>query len=1648
MKLRCIIRIAIICLLAPAAVQADVWLVNLRGQGDNGFGTPSDPPWEEWQIWNSLVHASVPYVRSDIRDLNGQNPIYAEISALEFNSQIQTIIPGITNVVADQMFGQAIPQSVSADMMWQNNWPSASAWIELTISNLNPLVEYRVAVLFMPSAASGTPTADWSVTGDGSYTNAGIASGVDTSSWLRPTASGTLIITNDLGAAVSTTQRVGVSAFAIESKQPTLHITNSNGTVGSYTTTYDIGGTNAYLEGVLVWTNAANGSNGTVAESSPWTISSIPLAYGTNLITVSGTNAFGALASDSVSIIRTSPGLGSPIVDVTTAPTTVVGPITSYTINGTNNVHVVGTMSWTNSNTGGSGSLAATASWQVADISLGFGTNVIAVSGSNLLATVTNDAVTIVREGLGAPFINIDDPGAPVTLSTAVVSGTNNGHVVGTMTWTNALTGSSGSFGAAVNWGIPDISISIGTNVITVSGTNAVGAQTNDILSLVVIGDVVHVDQNSPAPSHLQDGLSWATAFEDLQDGIGARLSGQDIWVAEGVYYPDEAAAGVATVTNNDVSHSFTLSGDVVVYGGFTGSETNLSQRSPISNVCIMSGDIQQDDANGDANNIAEVSTDIQGQNSLHVIAIASGTPVVDGFVITAGYARGFGNEFGGGVNAQGGTPEIFNSRILGNRAEVEGGGIQIPVGATVSNSVIAGNSADLGGGGIAISGAAAPVFTDCVVSNNASQDRGGAVLSGFGCQLQMIRCTIVDNAASFDGGGIYAMAGSPVLRESLIAGNVAGNNGGGLVLFGNCPTGSVVQCLITGNSAASGGGIYLEEVGASDFITTSFDNCTLSGNKASGNGGAFAASGDGILVSPENCIIWNNESSGSSATAAASIHTSASAFVDPRHSIVANFGGVGISNFDVNPLFVTPLAPSTAPSTAGDFRLQFLSPCINAGTNRSWMATAMDLDGNARIHDGVVDRGAYEAQYGLGAPDISISTSPQTVAYVSSNITIQGTFNTEIVGDIIFSNQLTGAYDPVTTQDVSNLTWTVSNVPLSLGTNVFVVTGTNALGILATDSVSIVRSWPPGVPSGTWLHYSFDTDFADSSGNGNDAILFDANGDGDAVITNTAAEFGAGGFDMGDSDDSIALATAFTPSNGEPWTISFWAHLAGGAAMYGFSTNVSGNTILLRSDSGKGVVMNIGGHGVVQWTNVLGQHSWHHYTIVANGSGVDIDGVEGDDALAVYIDGKLETRVSGDVTSYGTDITVDTLGDGPAWPYGTPGHMDEFWIFNRALTHDEVCNMYQFNSPESQPVLRWAFEEGSGSNATESVSGETMIASLSGAVSWVAGIDGTGSNAVSVGADAPPSYVSAGTLTTGGAYVSGTNGAYRVLTNNWTMTGWVRLPAATGGGDRVLASSVSVGPATWWLWLLNSDGGMSQNLGFDFNSSRIYSGIDIPKETNVFVSLQVDSTATSFGAGMRHRYAVWDGASWHFSEGAEWDPVQLHDIEIGSFAGGQRQFEGVIDDLRIYDVTLCQDNLDRLTGADSDGDLIPDYLDNDDDNDGISDGAEKLAGTNSKSTDTDGDGVSDYAEWVAGSDPVDGSSFPLISGITVQSGELVFEWPSVAGRMYTLWSATNLVGTGIWQEVITLPATPSTNYYTNATPSVGTYYRLDVSNP
>lgn len=86
-------------------------------------------------------------------------------------------------------------------------------------------------------------------------------------------------------------------------------------------------------------------------------------------------------------------------------------------------------------------------------------------------------------------------------------------------------------------------------------------------------GQTIYVDADATGANN---GSSWVHAYKYLQDALNKPPgSGDQIWVAEGIYKPDQGAAA----TPGDREATFQLINGVAMYGGFAGGETSQDQR-------------------------------------------------------------------------------------------------------------------------------------------------------------------------------------------------------------------------------------------------------------------------------------------------------------------------------------------------------------------------------------------------------------------------------------------------------------------------------------------------------------------------------------------------------------------------------------------------------------------------------------------------------------------------------------------------------------------------------------------------------------------------------------------------------------------------------------------------------------------------------------------------------------------------------------------------------------------------------------------------------------------------------------------------------------------------------------------------------------
>jgi predicted outer membrane repeat protein len=204
------------------------------------------------------------------------------------------------------------------------------------------------------------------------------------------------------------------------------------------------------------------------------------------------------------------------------------------------------------------------------------------------------------------------------------------------------------------------------------------------------------------------DGLSWSTAFIDLQDALTAVSPPgvNEIWVAQGTYTPDHGTGNPAV--------AFAVPSGVRLLGGFAGGESSRAQRNWATHPTILSGEL----ASG---------------NRYHVLtaASASSDTLIDGFVIAGGRAVGAGpHGQGGGIRLESSSMQISYCTFRNNQAGT---------GAAI---------ASYGG---------SPLIFNCQINGNLSTGTiaGAYFTGGFSDEIhpRMINCTVARNTATVRSG-------------------------------------------------------------------------------------------------------------------------------------------------------------------------------------------------------------------------------------------------------------------------------------------------------------------------------------------------------------------------------------------------------------------------------------------------------------------------------------------------------------------------------------------------------------------------------------------------------------------------------------------------------------------------------------------------------------------------------------------------------------------------------------------------------------------------------------------------------------------------------------------------------------------------------
>ena len=482
------------------------------------------------------------------------------------------------------------------------------------------------------------------------------------------------------------------------------------------------------------------------------------------------------------------------------------------------------------------------------------------------------------------------------------------------------------------------------------------------------------------------NALSWATANNDLQFVINNTQKGDTIWVAQGTYLPIRPADSLHKIDSNNRNNAFTITKNIALYGGFTGTETALSQRLlPLqgsNGLTILSGNIGNPHDSSD--------------NAYHVVLVATwhDTARIDGFTITEGFCNEGYNMLNvpltkvNGINTWRicgtGIYNVSSTLIASHLTATNNMGYaaiycqfhgytnpdipQMHTNLTLTHSIVSDNKSRFGGaaGVDFIDEGDLYIFNSTITRNGIlyPYKNGGGGISIDGpntCILDNVQIT--ENKGVY-GGGIYISFGiftKYVLWNNVLIANNSGDYGGGILV--SLPTVDSIQNNFTitnstlvnnNNTSTTYNVIYFDNTIDS---TIRFRNCIIWGNTRWNQGTKqledynildYYRGVDSIYINSYYRFQYVNCLKGPTFDP----YTTSTNRTPPPGAFIAD------------PLFV---------DTANrDYHLQCGSPAVNMGYNACYNSgnvpdisyITTDLDGNPRFfNNGTVDLGCYELQ-------------------------------------------------------------------------------------------------------------------------------------------------------------------------------------------------------------------------------------------------------------------------------------------------------------------------------------------------------------------------------------------------------------------------------------------------------------------------------------------------------------------------------------------------------------------------------------------------------------------------------------------------------------------------------------------------------------
>lgn len=280
-----------------------------------------------------------------------------------------------------------------------------------------------------------------------------------------------------------------------------------------------------------------------------------------------------------------------------------------------------------------------------------------------------------------------------------------------------------------------------------------------------------------------KNGKSWKSAYKTLQKAIDEASPATQIWISKGIYGKSLKVLDKKAL---------------YIYGGFSGSETKLSEREFERNMTVING---------------------QGKTP-HVLTIRNSEYIrFDGIMVAGGKNTGIAQKGNGaGIWLEGGGESVrfVNCTIADNYAAKNGAGIYAINGASplFVGCNITRNEANVNGGAVYVDCNADngyhTRFYNCNISNNKAQANGGVAWFVTDQKqtgtLRFVNCLINNNFTLLEGGNIVMKGGSTLLMSHCTVINNKGmSKGASIAQLGRIPAQNrIINSIFANNHGGS----------------------------------------------------------------------------------------------------------------------------------------------------------------------------------------------------------------------------------------------------------------------------------------------------------------------------------------------------------------------------------------------------------------------------------------------------------------------------------------------------------------------------------------------------------------------------------------------------------------------------------------------------------------------------------------------------------------------------------------------------------------------------------------------------------------------------------------------------------------------------